>query len=430
MQTPATNVENKFQGFRGFRWTVCALLFVATTINYMDRQVLGILAPTLEKALGWNEIEYSHIVMAFQAAYALGLLVFGRLVDVVGTRHGYALSIFAWSLAAMAHALARGVFGFGVARFALGLGEAGNFPAAVKTVAEWFPSRERALATGLFNSGSNVGAILAPVLVPWLTLQYGWQMAFIVLGATGFGWLIFWYWLYATPAQSRRVSPAELTHIHSDPPEPLTEKIFWCKLLRYRQTWAFVVGISFVVPIWWFFLYWLPKFLHQQHGLDLASLGPPLVVIYSMTSVGSIGGGWLSGFLLKRGWSVNASRKTAMLICALCVVPVIFAACASNLWVATGLIGLAAAAHQGWAANLFTLVSDLFPQKVVGSVVGLGLMFGSLTSILFSQAVGYILQLTGSYWSLFFIAGCAYLTALAIIQILIPDMRPVEVHRA
>ena len=430
MQTPPATTEKRFQGFRGFRWTVCALLFLATTINYMDRQVLGILAPTLEKALGWNEIEYSHIVMAFQAAYALGLLVFGRLVDVIGTRHGYAISIFAWSLAAMAHALARGVFGFGVARFALGLGEAGNFPAAVKTVAEWFPSRERALATGLFNSGSNVGAILAPVLVPWLTLRYGWQMAFIVLGATGFVWMIFWYWLYATPAQSRRVSPAELAHINSDPPEPATTKIPWSKLLRYRQTWAFVVAISFTAPIWWFFLYWLPKFMHQQYGLDLASLGPPLVVIYSMTSVGSIGGGWLSGYLLKRGWSVNASRKTALLICALCVVPVVFAAKASNLWMATFLIGLAAAAHQGWAANLFTLVSDLFPKQAVGSVVGLGAMFGSVAAMGFAQLTGFILQTTGSYWPLFMIAGSAYLLALAIVHALIPDLKPAEANHA
>ena len=294
MTASTTTPETLFQGFRGFRWTVCALLFVAATINYMDRQVLGILAPTLEKSLGWNEIEYSHIVMAFQAAYALGLLVFGRLVDRIGTRHGYAISIIAWSLAAMAHALAHGVFGFGMARFALGFGEGGNFPAAVKTVSEWFPRRERALATGLFNSGSNVGAILAPLCVPWLTLNYGWRMAFIVLGAIGFLWLILWYWLYATPALSRRVSAAELAHIASDPREPSTEEISWSALLRYRQTWAFVVGISFTVPIWWFFLYWLPKFMHQQYGLDLANLGPPLVAIYSMTSVGSIGGGWLS----------------------------------------------------------------------------------------------------------------------------------------
>jgi ACS family hexuronate transporter-like MFS transporter len=406
------------------------LIFAATTINYMDRQVLGILAPTLEKTLGWNEIEYARIVMAFQAAYAIGLLGFGRLIDRIGTRHGYAISIVAWSVAAMAHALARSVWGFGVARFALGLGEAGNFPAAVKAVTEWFPRRERALATGLFNSGSNVGAILAPLVVPWITLRYGWQMAFVVLGATGFGWLIFWYWLYALPTESRRVSPEELAHIHSDPPEPAVETISWRKLLRYRQTWAFVIGMSFSAPIWWFYLYWLPKFLHKQHGLDLATLGPPLVVIYTMTTVGSIGGGWLSGALLKRGWSVNASRKTAMLICALCVVPVVFAAKASNLWVATFLIGLAASAHQGWAANLFTLVSDLFPKQAVASVVGLGGMFGSIAAMAFSQSAGMILQATGSYWVLFIIAGSAYLLALAIMQLLIPTMKPAEVNHA
>lgn len=414
----------------GFRWTICALLFAATTINYMDRQVLGILASTLQKALGWDELEYSHIVMAFQAAYAIGLLGFGRLVDVIGTRHGYALSISAWSLAAVAHALAGGVFGFGVARFALGLGEAGNFPAAVKTVSEWFPRRERTLATGVFNSGSNVGAILAPLFVPWLTLNYGWQMAFVILGATGFVWLIFWYWLYTPPAQSRRVNKAELAHIESDPPEPASEKIPWTELLRHRQTWAFVVAISLTAPIWWFFLYWLPKFLNQQYHVDLVSLGPPLIVIYSMTSVGSIAGGWMPGFLMKRGWSLNASRKTAMLFCALCVVPVIFAAKASNLWLATGLIGLAAAAHQGWAANLFTLVSDLFPKQVVGSVVGLGSMFGSLAAIAFAQLTGWILYTTGSYWWLFIIAGGAYLLALAITHVLIPDMKPAELGGA
>jgi ACS family hexuronate transporter-like MFS transporter len=394
----------------------------------MDRQVLGLLAPILEKDLGWSEMEYARIVMAFQAAYAIGLLGFGRLIDWIGTRHGYALSIFAWSLAAMAHALARGVLGFGAARFALGLGEAGNFPAAVKAVTEWFPRRERALATGVFNSGSNVGAILAPLVVPWLTLHYGWQMAFIVLGATGFVWLIFWYWLYALPAESVYVSPEELKHIQSDPPEPAQQKISWTALLRFRQTWAFVVGMSLSAPIWWFYLYWLPKFLHKQYGLDLATLGPPLVVIYTMTTVGSIAGGWLSGSLIKRGWSVNASRKTALLICALAVVPVVFAAQASNLWVATCLIGLAASAHQGWAANLFTLVSDLFPKQAVASVVGLGGMFGSLSALAFSQSAGYILQTTGSYWTLFVIAGSAYLVAFVIMHLLIPNMKPAEIN--
>jgi len=425
-----TATRPSLHSVRSFRWTVCGLLFAATTINYMDRQVLGILAPTLEKEIGWSEIEYSHIVMAFQAAYAVGLVVFGRLVDVLGTRHGYAISIFAWSVAAVAHALARGVLGFGVARFALGLGEAGNFPAAVKAVTEWFPSRERALATGLFNSGANVGAILAPLLVPWLTLRFGWQMAFVVLGSTGFVWLVFWYWLYGSPSSSRRVSAEELAHIQSDPPEAVTAKVPWRSLLGYRQTWAFVAAISLTAPIWWFFLYWLPKFMHQEYGLDLASLGPPLVVIYSMTTVGSIGGGWLSGALLKRGWSVNAGRKTAMLVCALCVVPVVFAAKASNLWLATFLIGLAAAAHQGWAANLFTLVSDMFPKQVVASVVGLGAMFGSVAAMAFAQLTGYILQTTGSYWPLFAIAAGAYLMALAIVQMLTPHLEPAEVPHA
>jgi len=411
----------------GFRWTVCGLIFAATTINYMDRQVLGLLAPTLEKSLGWSEMEYARIVMAFQAAYALGLLGFGRIIDRIGTRHGYALSIFAWSLAAMAHALARGVLGFGVARFALGLGEAGNFPAAVKAVTEWFPRRERALATGLFNSGSNVGAILAPLVVPWLTLQCGWQWAFIVLGATGFVWLIFWYALYALPHESKYVSAEELQYIQSDPPEPTQQKISWAALLCYPQTWAFVVGMSLSAPIWWFYLYWLPKFLHKQHGLDLATMGPPLVVIYTMTTVGSIAGGWLSGSLIKRGWSVNASRKTALLICALAVLPVVFAAQVSNLWLATFIIGLAASAHQGWAANLFTLVSDLFPKHAVASVVGLGGMFGSLSALAFSQAVGLNLQSSGSYTVLFIMAGSAYLLALIIMQLLIPKMKPVEV---
>ena len=409
-----------------FRWVICALLFFATTINYMDRQILGILAPTLQKEIGWNEIEYGHVVTAFQAAYAVGLVAFGRMIDLIGTRHGYAAATAFWSAAAMAHALARSVFGFGAARFALGLGEAGNFPAAVKAVAEWFPRNERALATGLFNSGSNVGAIIAPLAVPWLTLHYGWQMSFVVLGATGFVWIAFWYWLYQPPPQSRRVSAADLALIHSDPPEPAREQIPWRRLIGYRQTWAYIVAISFTAPVWWFYLYWLPKFLHAQYGLDLESLGPPLVVIYTMTCVGSVGGGWLSGFLLRRGWSVNASRKTAMLICALCVVPVVFAAQASHLWLATLLIGLAASAHQGWAANLFTLVSDMFPKQAVASVVGLGAMFGSLTAMLFSQSAGFILETTGKYWSLFAVAGGAYLVALALMHALAPRLEPVE----
>lgn len=409
------------------RWTICALLFFATTINYMDRQILGILAPTLQQEIGWDEKQYSNIVTAFQAAYAIGLLGFGRIIDTLGTKPGYSLSIIAWSLAAMAHALVRTVTGFGIARFALGLGEAGNFPAAVKAVAEWFPRKERALATGIFNSGSNIGAIMAPLAVPWLTAAYGWQASFMILGATGFIWVIFWHWLYQSPDKSHRVSAEELAHIRSDADQPSVETITWRKLLGYRQTWAFIVGMSFSAPIWWFYLYWLPKFLNKQYGLDLMGLGLPLILIYTMTCVGSIGGGGLSSFLLKRGWSLNASRKTALLVCALCVVPVVFAVNASSLWLATALIGLAAAAHQGWSANLFTLVSDLFPRGAVASVVGLGAMFGSVSAMAFAQLTGVILQNTGSYWILFVIAGTAYLAALALIHALAPGLKPVAI---
>lgn len=412
----------------GWRWRICALLFFATTINYMDRQVLGLLAPVLQPDIGWSETQYAHIIVAFQAAYAIGLAAFGRWIDVAGTRAGYAVSVVFWSLAAAAHALARGVFGFGAARFALGLGESGNFPAAVKAVAEWFPRRERALANGIFNSGCNVGAVLAPLVVPWMALHWGWQSAFVALGAAGLVWLVFWLMYYESPEKSRRVSPAELALIRSDPPELASGKMAWAKLLALRQTWTFIVGYAFSAPIWWFYLYWLPKFLSRQYGLDLTSLGAPLVVIYSMTCFGSIGGGWLSSALLRRGWSLNAARKTAMFVCALCVIPVVFAAHASNLWLATVLIGLAASAHQGWAANLFALASDLFPRQAVASVVGLGGMAGALTAMAFAESTGFILQATGSYWTLFAIASAAYLAALAIIHWLSPQLEPVKLN--
>ena len=412
------------------RWVVCGLLFCATTINYMDRQILGLLAGTLQKEIGWNEIEYARIVIAFQAAYALSYAGFGRLIDVIGARNGYSLAITFWSLAAMGHGLARTVFGFGVARFTLGLGEGGNFPAAIKAVTEWFPRKERALATGLFNSGANVGAVVAPILVPFLTLRFGWQMSFVVIGAVGFVWVLFWWWLYESPRNSRRVSAAELALIHADPPEPPPVKLPWHRLLGYRQTWAYIVGTSLSAPIWWFYLYWLPKFLNKQYGLDLEHLGPPLVVIYSLTCVGSIGGGWLSGYLLRRHWSLNASRKTALLLCALAVMPVMLAPQVPQLWVATLLVGLAASAHQGWSANLYTLVSDLFPKQAIASVVGLGGTFGSLTAMVFSQSAGTILQKTGSYWSLFIIAGSSYMVALGIIHLLTPRMQPADLSRS
>jgi ACS family hexuronate transporter-like MFS transporter len=411
------------------RWAICALLFFATTINYIDRQVLGILAPELQRVIGWTEVEYGYIVTSFQAAYALGLLLVGRLLDLIGTRHGYALALVLWSLAAMAHALARTPLGFGIARFGLGLAEAGNFPAAIKTVAEWFPRRERALATGIFNAGSNVGAVIAPAIVPWIALTFSWQWAFIVTGAIGFAWLIFWYWLYDAPERSARLSRAELDHIRSDPEEPAV-RIPWLRLAAYRQTWAFAIGKFLTDPIWWFYLYWVPKFLNESHGLSLAKLGPPLITIYLAADVGSIGGGWISSALIKRGATVNRARKTAMLICALCVTPIVFASQTSDLWTAVAIVSLAAAAHQGWSANLFTLVSDMFPRKAVGSVVGMGGMAGSIGGMLVATATGWLLQLTGSYLTIFVVAGSAYLAALLIIHALSPTLAPAELGEA
>ncbi len=411
------------------RWVVCALLFLATTVNYIDRQVLGILAPELQRVIGWNEVQYGYIVTSFQAAYALGLLVVGRVLDVVGTKHGYALSLIFWSLAAMAHALARTPLGFGAARFALGLGEAGNFPAAIKTVAEWFPRRERALATGIFNSGTNVGAVVAPAIVPWIALTWSWQAAFVITGAIGFLWLALWYWLYDSPERYKGLSPAELAHIRSDPEERVTP-VPWLGLINHRETWAFAIGKFLTDPVWWFYLYWIPKFLNEHHGLTLSKLGPPLIAIYLLADVGSIGGGWLSSHLIKRGTTVNRARKTAMLVCALAVTPIVFASRVTDMWAAALLVGLAAAAHQGWSANMFTLASDMFPRRAVGSVVGFGGMAGSIGGMLVATATGWILQLTGSYQVIFAIAGSLYLIALLIVHLLVPEVKPVRLDEA
>lgn len=425
MTAPNTNVLDAPSAKIGnYRWTVCALLFFATTINYIDRQVLGLLAPTLEKEIGWTEVQYGYIVTAFQAAYAIGLIFFGRLIDRYGTKIGYAISIAVWSVAAMAHALATSAFSFGVARFALGLGESGNFPAAIKGVAEWFPKKQRALATGIFNSGANIGAVVTPAVVPWLTITYGWYISFIVTGAIGFLWLVAWLVMYERPEIHKRVTKSELAFIQSDPPEPQGAKIPWLKLMKYRQAWSFILGKFLTDPIWWFYLYWLPKFLNKNYGLTITELGLPLIAIYTMTSIGSIGGGWLSGSFIRRGWSVNKSRKLVMLICALCVVPIIAASQVADLWISVLLIGLAAAAHQGWSANLFTTVSDMFPKHAVGSVVGFGGMAGAVGGMILSAAAGYVLELTGSYLPLFILAGFIYLGTLIIIQLLVPKMEP------
>ena len=427
-------------GIGRYRWWICALLFFASAINYLDRQVVGILKPTLQQQFAWSEVDYGYIVMAFQIAYAIGLVSAGRLIDRIGTRRGFALAVAIWSLAAMAHAgvlvygpgiavllgaggfaVSSSVAGFIAARFALGLGEAANFPAGIKAIAEWFPRKERAFAAGLFNAGTNVGALTAPLAVPWLTLSFGWPWAFLATGGIGFVWLAFWWRSYRSPAVHPRVTAAELAHIHSDA-EPAQTAIPWRAVVMHRQTLAFAAGKFITDPVWWVYLFWIPDFLNRNHGLNLSTLGPPLVTIFLAADAGSIAGGWLSSFLIARGWTVNRARKTTMLVCALAVTPIIFAARTTDLWTAVALISLAAAAHQGWSSNLYTLTSDMFPRQAVGSVVGFGGMAGAVAGIFVSAVVARILELTGSYVSIFAIASVAYLFALAVIHALVPRL--------
>jgi ACS family hexuronate transporter-like MFS transporter len=409
-----------------YRCIICTLLLFGVTKNYMDRQVLGVLKTTLQHDLHWDEIDYSNLVFAFQAAYAVGMLVVGRLIDRLGTRLGYALTMVFWSLASMAHAVAGSFVSFIVVRSALGFGESGVFPASIKCVAEWFPKKERALATGIFNAGSNAGAILTPLFVPWITIHWGWRMAFLITGSLGFIWLIFWLLFYRPPQLHPKVSKSELDYITCDRLEA-APKIKWVKLIPHRQTWAFVLGKFLTDPIWWFLLFWIPDFLQRNHGLKLMQIGVPIMVIYVLADVGSIAGGWLSSWLVQRGRSVNFARKTAMLACAVSVVPVVFAYRVESLWGAVLLIGLAAAAHQGFSANIFTLSSDIFPAQAVASVVGIGGMAGAVGGMLMAKIVGYVLQWTGSYRIPFFIAGSAYLVALAIIQLLAPRLDPAKI---
>lgn len=435
------------------RWMICAMLFFAATINYMDRQILSILKPTLVREFGWtDERTYAAIVFSFQLAYAIGMVLSGRIIDRIGLLWGFSIMVMVWSLAAVGHAFAHllpglnfptinidagtgfsvvvltgAAAGFAVMRFVLGLGEAGNFPACIKAVAEWFPKKERALATGIFNSGTNVAVVITPLLVPWIVGHWGWQWSFIITGSLGFLWLIWWHTTYRIPERHPRVSPAELALIRSDPPESLTP-VKWSRLLPLRQTWAFSIGKFLTDPVWWLYLFWIPDFLNKNYGLDLKSMGLPLIVIYLIADVGSIGGGWLSSALIKRGWTVNRARKTTMLLCALCVVPIVFASHASNLRVSVLLVGLAAAAHQGWSANLFTLTSDMFPRRAVGSVVGIGGMSGAIGGMCLALIVGEVLQRTGSYQILWFIAGSAYLVALAVIHLLAPRLESAAVE--
>ncbi len=410
-----------------YRWVICALLFFATTINYVDRAVLGVLAPALRTEIGWTDQEYGYISAAFTLAYAIGFIFAGWFIDKVGTRIGYTIYLTIWSLAAAAHALVRSAFGFGVARFALGIGESGNFPAAIKTVAEWFPRKERALATGVFNAGSNVGAILAPLLVPWIALNWGWQSAFLITGLAGLIWIVFWLPVYRRPAEHLRLSKTELAYIESDPPDPPT-RIPWLRLLPLKQTWAFASGKFLTDAIWWFYLFWFPLFMNDRFGVDLKTIGLPMIIVYLLADVGSVGGGWFSSFLLKRNWTVNGARKTAMLVCALLILPVAIAPHVSGQWIAVLLIGVAAAAHQGFSANIFTTSSDMFPRKAVGSVVGIGGFAGAMGGFFMNLGAGWLKQNTGSYEVMFAIAGVVYLLALLIMHLLVPKLEPAKLE--
>ncbi len=415
-----------------FRWTVVALLFVATTINYLDRQVIGLLKPTLEKEFSWSEQDYSRIVMAFSTAYALGFLLIGGWIDRVGTKKGYFFSVFFWSLAAVGHALARTTFGFGVARAFLGLSEAGNFPAAIKVVAEWFPKKERALATGIFNSGANVGAFIAPIMVPAILGAYGWEEAFIVTGAIGFVWLLFWWRMYEIPARQKKLSAEEFQYIRAEDTaeDADTGKVKWLHLFSFRQTWAFIFGKFFTDPVWYFFLFWLPSYFATTFQLDLKKPSLELVVVYTATTIGSIGGGYLPGYLIRKGWSVNRARKTVMFFFACCVVPIILARYTTDIWQAVALISLATAAHQAWSANVFTTVSDMFPLKAVSSVVGIGSMAGSVGGILFPIFIGWVLDhykalgnIGTGYNIIFIICGCSYLVGWLLMHLAAPTMK-------
>ena len=402
------------------RWRICALLFFANTINYMDRQVLSYLAPMLQVKIGWSEAQYSYIVAAFQAAYAFGLLFVGGFIDWAGVRVGYAITIVVWSAAAVSHSLARTALSFGISRFFLGLGESGNFPAAIKTVAEWFPKRERALATGLFNSGTSVGAILVPLTVPWIAGHLGWQAAFLFTGGFSLIWLVCWWTTYRNPEHHAKLSAHEMAHIRSDAVEN-SAKVPWVRVIGYPQCWALVIGKGMTDPVWWFLLFWLPKYFASAFGLKLTGLALPIMTIYIAAAFGSIFGGWLPVLGLKLGMKIRAARRTAMLICAIAVLPIMLVGSLHNLWAIVAVIGLAGAAHQGWSANIFTVASDVFPRAAVGSVTGIAGFGGAFSGMLVAAAVGYVLEHYHTYSGIFVVAGMAYIVAWIILQLMIPS---------
>jgi len=411
-----------------YRWVICALLFFATTINYIDRQVLGILAPDLQKEIGWTELDYGRIVIAFQVSYAVMMLVWGRILDRIGTKLGLGLAVAWWSLAAMGTALARSAMGFGFARFLLGVGEAANFPASIKTVAEWFPKSERAFATGIFNAGTNIGAIVAPIVVPVIAARWGWRPAFVLTGAIGFAWLIFWAAMYYPLARHPRVQEPERSYIRDGMGEISATKTPLREVLGTRQLWAFALGKMLTDPIWWFYLFWLPKFLAAEHGIRGTAIIPYLTTVYVISDVGSVLGGYLSSAFIKAGWTVNRARKTAMGIVAAIVPSVIIASQTKSAWTAVLLIGLATACHQAWSANIFTLASDMFPRRAVGTVVGFGGFAGGVGGILIAEFAGRVLNANPKYYlPMFVVAGLAYLVALAVVHLLAPRLEPAAV---
>ena len=424
---PRASIEAAAERVGKFRWVICALLFTATALNYVDRQIIGILQPTLAHQFHWTEGDYANIVFWFEVAYALGYLIFGKLIDRIGARAGYALAVGIWTVAHVAHAWASSLTDFMVARFAIGLGESGNFPAGLKAVAEWFPKRERALATGIFNAGTNIGAIVTPLIVPVITLTLGWRAAFLITGSFTLVWLVVWLAVYRSPRQHPRVGSAEMALIESDPPDAVVAAVPWRKLLTVRETWAFAIAKFLTDPVWWMWLFWLPDFLVKRHHLDLKTFGPPIVAVYVISDLGSIAGGWMSSRLLHAGFSLNVARKSTMLLCAVLVLPVFFAASVNSLWEAVGIVGLAAAAHQGFSCNLFTLPSDVFPRRAVGSLIGIGGTAGAVGGMLLAQYAGWVLDRLGSFKPLFAFAAFAYLVALLIVHLLSPRLAPARV---
>lgn len=423
---------------RNYRWVIATMLFFATTINYLDRQVVGYLKPTLQIQFGWSETDYSHIVMAFTAAYALGLLCFGRIIDKIGSKLGYTVSIIIWSVSAMLHAVVRTTLGFGIVRALLGLGESGNYPSAVKAVVDWFPKKERALANGFFDSGANIGAVLAPLIIPWLLGRYGWRPAFIITGALGLIWLVTWRIVFALPSKHKKVSREEVAYIHSDreATEETASRISWGKLFGLRPTWTFIIGKFFTDPIWYFFMYWLPSYFSSTFHLDLTHPAPPLIIVYSAATVGAIGGGYLSSKLIKKGWAVYKARKFALLMSALAVLPIFAARYTLDIWMVVGLISLSIAGNAAWSANIYTVVSDMLPGKAVSSVIGIGGMAGAVGGVLFPMGVGAVLDyykgihnIRAGYDIIFIFCSLSFIIAWVLIHLVTPKMEPVDMQQ-